>query len=316
MAVKRMISNSVIHTDDFLKMSQGAQLLYFFLNLSADDDGFNSAPKVEMNICRATEEDLRQLINHRYIIPFESGVIVIRHWLINNQLKEKTYHSTLYMDEKKRLGAGENGEYELIELLPSGSKDLSMLQLEKGKTPLSAKDLMRENKIVQLSLDKYTNMENVKLSLDKLPRGEEEREEKKREEERGGDETLEISENNLYGEMNNVYLLPDEFKNIINEYKKPLLLINKVSYYLKNSERTFNSHYALIQKIAIDDKWERKPIKKETRKEENTNTGKIDEIKRIMEEKEIGLEEAEKIYNYELQEARKRVMDKIGKIGE
>jgi len=84
MANRRMFSLKVIDTDDFLDMSPTAQLLYFHLAMRADDDGFVSSPKKIMKMSNAADDDMRVLIAKKYLIPFESGVCVIRDWKIHN----------------------------------------------------------------------------------------------------------------------------------------------------------------------------------------------------------------------------------------
>lgn len=322
MAVKRMISNEVIRTDEFATMSQGAQLLYFYLNMTADDDGFNSSPKQEMIRAKASEEDMRQLINHRYIIWFESGVIVVRHWLINNKLSTSTYHSTIYEDEKLSLGTGKNGEYELLEVLPTGSKSLPLLQLEKGQVPLSKRDLINEYKRVHFKLDKPFEVESVHYELDKGYRGEEEREVKGSEEKESVVEVYEPPTPNLthlYGEMQNVFLLPDEYEKICSTYENSNQLIDKISHYLANTERTYSSHYSLIKKIAISDRW---PLKSKHEKynpvaeDKEYDMRRENEIKEIMTSYSVDHETAEKIYKDQWEAARDKVLRKCGLVKE
>ena len=102
MAERRMFAKSVIDGDDFLDMPSDAQLLYFHLSMRADDDGFIT-PKKIMRMIGASDDSLKILAAKRFIIPFESGVIVIRHWRINNFLRNDRYHETEYKDEKDSL---------------------------------------------------------------------------------------------------------------------------------------------------------------------------------------------------------------------
>ena len=113
MAEKRMISNQVIDTDLFLDMPATTQNLYFHLNLKADDDGFNDKYKTIMRNVRASEDDLMVLKVKGFILDFENGVIVIRHWRINNYLRKDRYKETQYLEEKSQLNETQNGIYEL-----------------------------------------------------------------------------------------------------------------------------------------------------------------------------------------------------------
>ncbi|ANT43282.1 DNA replication protein [Lactococcus phage 38502] len=111
MAQRRMFSKKIVETDLFMEMSPTAKLLYFYLNMSADDDGFVGNPKTIKLISGATDDDLKILIAKQFIIPFESGVVVIKDWKIHNYIQKDRYNQTQYLDEKKQLLVEENGTY-------------------------------------------------------------------------------------------------------------------------------------------------------------------------------------------------------------
>ncbi|NHI71373.1 DNA replication protein [Lactococcus petauri] len=111
MAQRRMFSKKIVETDFFMEMSPTAKLLYFYLNMSADDDGFVGNPKTIKLISGATDDDLKILIAKQFIIPFDSGVIVIKDWKIHNYIQKDRYNQTQYLDEKKQLLVEENGSY-------------------------------------------------------------------------------------------------------------------------------------------------------------------------------------------------------------
>lgn len=93
MASKRMFSLAVADTDLFLDMPSSSQALYFHLGLRADDDGFVASPKKIAKICGCGDDDLRILVSKRFILPFESGIVVLTHWhLNNNRIKDDTSH--------------------------------------------------------------------------------------------------------------------------------------------------------------------------------------------------------------------------------
>ena len=100
MAQKRMFSLAVTDTDKFLDMSASAQALYFHLGMHGDDDGFVASPKKIARGVGCNDDDLRLLASKGYIIPFESGVIVIVDWNINNTLKNDRYHETIFAAER------------------------------------------------------------------------------------------------------------------------------------------------------------------------------------------------------------------------
>ena len=111
MANKRMIRKDVIDTDAFLDMPLSTQALYFHLNLRADDDGFVGNPKRVATLIGASEDDLKLLIAKRFVILFENGVIVIKHWRMHNTLSADRYHETNFTDEKSMLRLKENKAY-------------------------------------------------------------------------------------------------------------------------------------------------------------------------------------------------------------
>ena len=111
MAERRMFSKAIVLSDAFLDMPMSARCLYFTLGMQADDDGFVGNPKSIMRQCGATQDDLVVLIQKRYILSFDSGVIVIKHWRINNYLKSDRYKPTTYLEEKSALTTDEKGSY-------------------------------------------------------------------------------------------------------------------------------------------------------------------------------------------------------------
>lgn len=111
MSQRRMLSMEIVDSDAFLDMGIGSQLLYFHLVMRADDDGFVGNPKKIMRIVGSNEDDLRLLIVKRFLLSFENGIIVIKHWLMQNRIAKDRYHETKYTDEKNRLIIKENGAY-------------------------------------------------------------------------------------------------------------------------------------------------------------------------------------------------------------
>lgn len=114
MANRRMFSLDVVGTDKFLELPVTAQCLYFHLGMRADDDGFISSPKQILKMLSCTNGDMKILAANGYIIPFESGIIVIRHWKQNNYIQSDRYKKTRYIEEKSMLGISD-GEYSLDE---------------------------------------------------------------------------------------------------------------------------------------------------------------------------------------------------------
>lgn len=113
MANKRMFTMKIVDSDAFLDMPMSAQCLYFHLNMRADDDGFIGNTKRIMRMIGASDDDLKLLIAKRFLLMFEDGVIVIKHWRMHNALSKNRYHETAYIEEKSMLRLKENGAYSL-----------------------------------------------------------------------------------------------------------------------------------------------------------------------------------------------------------
>lgn len=103
MAQRRMFSMKIVDTDAFLEMPPSSQLLYFQLAMRADDDGFVSNPKRIMRMIGSAEDDYKILLAKRFLLAFESGVCVIKHWLIHNLVRGDRYTPTQYIKEKQML---------------------------------------------------------------------------------------------------------------------------------------------------------------------------------------------------------------------
>jgi hypothetical protein len=112
MAQRRMFSLKIIDTDLFLDMPTSTQLLYFHLSMRADDDGFVAAPKKIIKIAGCNEDDMKILYAKQFILPFESGICVVRHWRIHNYIQKDRYQQTIYQAEKVALETSNNGSYE------------------------------------------------------------------------------------------------------------------------------------------------------------------------------------------------------------
>lgn len=106
MAERRMMAKSVIETDHFMDMPMSSQCLYFHLLLRADDDGFIKNPSAIRREVGCGEDDMKLLVAKRFILPFDTGVIVIRHWKIHNYIRKDMYHPTECQAERGLLTGG------------------------------------------------------------------------------------------------------------------------------------------------------------------------------------------------------------------
>jgi hypothetical protein len=111
MAERRMFAKTIIDSDAFLDMPLSTQALYFHLSMRADDDGFiNNAKKIQ-RMLGCNDDDLKILLAKNFIIPFETGVCVIKHWKIHNLIQKDRYKPTVYSEHKSKLSLKNNNVY-------------------------------------------------------------------------------------------------------------------------------------------------------------------------------------------------------------
>ena len=111
MAERRMFAKAIIDSDAFLDMPLSSQALYFHLSMRADDDGFVGNPKKIQRMTGCNQDDLSVLISKKFILPFDSGVIVIKHWRVHNCIQKDRYKPTIYQEEKALLCTENNNIY-------------------------------------------------------------------------------------------------------------------------------------------------------------------------------------------------------------
>ena len=128
MAKKRMFSIDIVGSDAFLDLPYSAQCLYFQLGMRADDDGFVGNPKTIQRIAGTKASDLELLIKKRFLLQFPSGVVVIKHWKINNQIQKDRYTPTVYTEEYQSLYIKDNKAY--TEMDESRIQDVSKMDTQ------------------------------------------------------------------------------------------------------------------------------------------------------------------------------------------
>ena len=111
MAERRMFSKKIVESDAFLDMPLSTQSLYFHLCMEADDDGFVNNPKRIQRVIGASEDDMKLLLAKRFLMTFESGVVVVKHWWIHNTIRKDRHKITQYQEEYKTLKIKDNGAY-------------------------------------------------------------------------------------------------------------------------------------------------------------------------------------------------------------
>ena len=158
MAEKRMFSKSIIDSDSFLDMPLTTQALYFHLAMRADDDGFLNNSKKIMRVIGANQNDMDLLLVKKFIISFEDGICVIKHWRIHNYIQTDRYHETNYKQEKSMLCLDDNKAYTLedtgkklignkvlyTDCIQNGSSDKT--RLDKNRLDKTRKDKTRLDK--------------------------------------------------------------------------------------------------------------------------------------------------------------------------
>nr|DAV45627.1 MAG TPA: replisome organizer [Caudoviricetes sp.] len=175
MAERRMFAKTIIDSDAFLDMPLSAQALYFHLSMRADDDGFINNPKKIQRMIGASDDDCKLLILKRFIITFESGVIVIKHWRIHNYIQKDRYKPTIYQEEKSQLAVKENKAY--TECIHNGYNLDTQDRLELGKDRLEleqGKDIDSISKAKKPVRHKYGEYKNVLLSDEDMKKLQEE----------------------------------------------------------------------------------------------------------------------------------------------
>ena len=137
MAERRMFAKTIVDSDAFLDMPTSAQALYFHLCIRADDDGFVNNPKKIRLFVRASDDDLKLLFVKKFVIPFDSGVVVIKHWKIHNYIAKDRYTETKYKVEKSMLQYDENNAYQLPENIENSTMYTTCIQnVDTGKDRL------------------------------------------------------------------------------------------------------------------------------------------------------------------------------------
>lgn len=218
MARKRMFDLDIINQDSFFDLPMDAKALYFLLGMEADDEGFVS-PKKVLRLYGGTEDSLKVLIAKKYIIPFETGVIVITDWKRNNYLDKNKTKPTIYQDEKMQIMYDENSQkyISLTEVKPKLNQSLEKVNVEENR--------IEENRI------EYKER-NIK-----------ERKSTKKEK---------------YGVYGRIELTIDEYLRLVNEFgedfiKQQIELLDE--YIETNNNKNKYTNFNLVLRKSIREKW-------------------------------------------------------------
>ena len=148
-----MFTKKITESDAFLDMPSSTQMLYFHFSMNADDDGFVNNPKKIQKMCGASDDDFKLLIVKSFIILFDSGIIVIKHWKMHNYIQADRYRPTDYVEEKSMLGIKSNKAYTL---------DVSKMDTECIQNGYIGKDSIGKVSIDKNSIDKDSKGESVR----------------------------------------------------------------------------------------------------------------------------------------------------------
>ena len=227
MAEKRMFTQKIIDSDAFLDMPLSTQALYFHLNMRADDDGFINNPKRIQRTIGASDDDLRLLLAKRFVIGFENGVIVIKHWRMHNTLRKDRYNPTQYQEQLALLDVKENNAY-------TEKYDGNHLATERQP---SGNHLEPQYSIDKYSIDKESIVEIIPPDSDESEPPKPSKPVKHK-----------------HGEYANVLLTDDELDKLKAEYPDWQERIERLSSYVASTGKSYKSHYATIRNWARKDK--------------------------------------------------------------
>ena len=272
MAERRMFAKTIIDSDMFIDMPMSARLLYYDLAMRADDDGFVNSPKKIMRFVGASMDDMNVLIAKQFIIPFESGVVVIKHWKIHNYIQKDRYKATSYQAEKERLTL-KNGTYytddlpDVSNLATECIQDVYSLDTQDrlGKDRLG-KDRLGKDRLgkdrIELGKDRDRDRERQELesahAREELPHEIAENKNNK-----NNENDFNNSDNKKPTRYKNVLLTDEDMEKLKTEFPDDWQnRIERLSEYIASSGKTYKNHLATIRVWAKKDK-ERKALKNE-----------------------------------------------------
>ena len=168
MAERRMFAKTIIDSDAFLDMPLSSQALYFHLGMRADDEGFINSPRKIMRMVGASEDDMKILTAKNFVIPFQSGVVVIKHWRLHNYIPKDRYKETVYQEERKMLSVKDNNVYTL-DTTCIQTDDRMDTQVSIGKDSIGKDSIERERaREEKTNFKLYGICGNIRLTDDEM----------------------------------------------------------------------------------------------------------------------------------------------------
>ncbi|MGW8050353.1 replisome organizer [Enterococcus dispar] len=226
MAERRMFAKTIIDSDAFLDMPLSSQALYFHLSMRADDEGFINNPRKIQRMIGSSDDDLRILMAKNFILAFESGVIVIKHWKIHNYIRNDRFKPTMYQDEKALLSEKDNKSYSL-----------------------DGVGIPNDNQLT------YQMDTQVRLGKDRLGKDRDRKDITPSEEPPKAKPVR-----HKYGEYKNVLLTDQDMEKLQTEFPSDWQdRIERLSSYIASTGKTYKNHLATIRNWARKDKAQPKP---------------------------------------------------------
>ena len=265
MAERRMFAKTIVDSDMFIDMPMSARLLYYDLAMRADDDGFVNSPKKIMRFVGASMDDMNVLIAKQFIIPFESGVVVIKHWKIHNYIQKDRYKATSYQAEKESLTL-KNGTYYTDDLPDVSNLDTECIQ---DVYSLDTQDRLGKDRLgkVRLELGKDRDRDRERQELESahapenLPLEIAENKNNKNNENDFNNSDNKKPTRHKYGTYKNVFLTDEDMEKLKSEFPDDWQnRIERLSEYIASSGKTYKNHLATIRVWAKKDK-EREALK-------------------------------------------------------
>ena len=236
MAERRMFAKTIVTSDAFLDMPLSARCLYFTLGMFADDDGFVNNPKSIMRQVGACTDDLNLLFAKRFILSFESGVIVIKHWRIHNYIRNDRYKETKYLEEKASLMLDEKGAYTknngviAVRETVGIPSDIPMVDQRYTQDRIG-EDRIGEDRIGKDSIGEDIDASPAEPAKPSKP------------------------QKHKYGEYKNVLLTDEEYEKLQNEFPSDYEdRIERLSSYIASKGDKYKSHLATIRNWARNDR--------------------------------------------------------------
>ena len=227
MAERRMFAKTIIDSDAFIDMPLSAQALYLHLSMRADDDGFVNNPKRIQRMIGAADDDMKLLIAKSFLIPFENGIVVIKHWKVHNYIRSDRYTPTVYQEEKNLLTVEKSRVYTVG--IPSGYQMDTQYRL--GKYRLGKYRLGKDRLVESIAADDTPSAPAPTKTKHK------------------------------YGEYNNVRLTDDEMNKLNEELGAHMVTacITFLDEYIEMKGYKAKSHYLAIKKWVVNAVKERQP---------------------------------------------------------